>query len=396
MNNMIEWPLLRLFISTPIRNAMKLIKLAVISTIGVILFVSLAKNDSVITDSKVRVFKDHEIIWINNERLLFSQGISICTDEKGESHSTLSFSEYEIKKNSSTSYGKFNGLFCAYNNKIIYNQMDGCSSESETYSSDFYIKDNKQKLSNSFVNEIGCTQEQLLSNAGELLDNQNNKIELAEGHSLVVSSLHEFVYNKYKMLNHAGYISSEAEHNIPVYPVEISISSDKPGISIDRQNFEPWIDEGYSVKFLKFEKFKNAYFLALVPQYNNRDTNRHYKYWWLYPDGRVEKILEFNQLDNNVFEFIDGDIIPTKNGLFIVGGSDTNALLPNHSAHHGLYSIDNNGQFKQLVNGDIKKASVSPDGCELAFYRMPQVFDPKDESGITAIYYLQTINACNL
>lgn len=375
---------------------MKLIKLAVISTIGVILFVSLVKNNSVITDSKVRVFKDHEIIWINNERLLFSQGVSTCTDEKGESYSTLIFSDYDIKKNKSTPYGKFNGLFCAYNNTIIYNQMDGCSSKSETYSADFYIKDNRQKLSNGFVNEISCIQEQLLSNTGDLLDNQNNKLDLAEGHSVIVSSLSELVYNKYKMFNHVSYTPSETEHSIPVYPVDMFISNDTPGVSIDRLNFEPWIDEGYNVQVLRFEKFKNAYFLALVPQHNNRYANKHYKYWWLYPDGRIEKIFEFNQSDNNVFEFIDGDIIPTKNGLFIVGGSDENALLPNYSAHHGLYSIDNNGQFNQLINGDIKKASVSPDGCELAFYRMPQVFDPKDENGITAIYYLQTINVCDL
>lgn len=372
---------------------MKLIKLAVISAIGVIFFVSLIKNNSVITDSKIRVFKEHEIIWVNNEKLLFSQGISVCTDEKGESHSTLSFSEYEIKKNSSTSYGKFNGLFCAHNNSIIYNQMDGCSSRSESYSADFYIKDNKHKLPNNFVNKISCTLEQSLSSTGELLD---NKIELAEGNSLIVSSLSDFLYSKYNIINRFNYTSSEVEHNNPVYPVEIFASNNDPGASIDRINFEPWIDEGYNVNLVKFEKFKNAYFLALVPQNNNPDVNRHYKYWWLYPNGRIEEILEFNQLDNNIFEFIDGDIIPTKNGLFIVGGSDTNALLPNYSAHHGLYSIDINGQFKQLVNGDIKKASVSPDGCELAFYRMPQVFDPKDENGITAIYYLQTINVCNL
>ena len=44
----------------------------------------------------------------------------------------------------------------------------------------------------------------------------------------------------------------------------------------------------------------------------------------------------------------------------------------------------------------IKHPSLSPDGCKLAFARMPKIFDPKKEEGIVGTYFLQTINLCEL
>lgn len=373
----------------------KLIKITLIPVIGTFVAISLLKNDSVINDSGISVFKDHEIIWINNEKLLFSKGILTCSNESGGSHATLTFFEYDVKNNNGKFYDKFELVHCHYKNKIIYTQMQGCSDRNKTYSANFYDRNDRYELSTSYINSISCTPEQLPSIAGDDY-NKNVKIELADGLGTVVGSMPGLIYNKYKT-NYTSMASTwYHEKETSIYPVALNTSFNSSEIGLNRENFEPWIDEEYNVQILRYEEFKKAYLIALKPQNQSHDRDRHYKYWWLYPDGKIESIIEFNQSDNDVFKFIDGDLIPTKSGLFIVGGADKNSILPEYSAHHGLYSINNNAHFKQVFNGDIKNASVSPNGCKLAFFRMPQIFDPKNEDGITATYYLQTINVCDL
>lgn len=367
------------------------------ATMVVICIIAYIKNNKTIAnDSNITLFKDHDIFWIDNNKLLFAKGSSTCTNQSGSSYSTLIFLEYNVQEDSTKFYDKMNVLSCYNNGTIIYSQKNDCSDQNATYSASYYDKKDKHKVS-GYVNPISCTMEKAEWDDTNLSERERTAMprQLSENHGWILGSKPGIIYigddGRYSRL-----ASSSLEPEYAIYPVMLYPSSDGDGIQIDKINFEPWIERGYHVQILRYEKFKNAYLLGLKPSPQNRETNIQHAYWWLYQDGRIESIISFNSSANNIFEFMDGDILPTKTGLFLVGGGDPYAPIPNFSASHGLYKMNSKGIFEQIFNGDIKHPSLSPDGCKLAFARMPKIFDPKKEEGIVGTYFLQTINLCEL
>ena len=70
------------------------------------------------------------------------------------------------------------------------------------------------------------------------------------------------------------------------YPLAIHPpgKEDKP-IAIDKRVFQPWLDQSYHVRFVRYEAFKNAYLLALDDTSGRGRDNG--SFWWLYPDGKI-------------------------------------------------------------------------------------------------------------
>ena len=152
----------------------------------------------------------------------------------------------------------------------------------------------------------------------------------------------------------------ESSHGLPKYPIAIHRPEGQSSpIPIDTRAFQPWIDQGETIRLVRHEAFKNAYLLAIADG-GAGQTNGGY--WWLYPDGRVEQILLYTREKTTVQggSYLHG--IPAKDAFLRIG-------VDNYPVDKsGLYLRRADGSFKKLISGwagDVS-FSVSPDGCQVA------------------------------
>jgi hypothetical protein len=169
------------------------------------------------------------------------------------------------------------------------------------------------------------------------------------------------------------------------YPVAIhQPGKEDKGIPIDPDVFQPWLDQGYHVVFLRYEAFRDAYLLALDDTWSAVDGKTG-KLWWLYPDGRIEEIVTYGHEKNWKNVRMNG-LVPAKFNL-LTTLSDTNRS----SAKSGLYRQTTNGDLELLAKGWVGGGkSLSPDGCKMAYGIDPRGFwadGPKR-------YYLQVLDLC--
>lgn len=139
-------------------------------------------------------------------------------------------------------------------------------------------------------------------------------------------------------------------------------AGNKQGISVPIQ--AQWINQ------LRYFQFKDAYML-----YGIKGGNQ---FWWLYPDGKVEKVAP-----SSGFGF------PTRKGLVGGWGKAKSNMDPGTV---GVYFWSDKESIKLIAGYAAKGIAVSPDGCKLAFIHYPYLDATKikDPGRIT----LKMINVC--
>ncbi|MDP1614617.1 MAG: hypothetical protein Q8L68_02360, partial [Methylococcales bacterium] len=339
-------------------------------------------------DSKVRISQVHEkIFWIDDDRILTVAGNGkSCQHPSHGMQPQTQILEFNTRNNDVSWYGSPRvGKMCYSNGNIGYMKgefkdglcVDGYTDFYGTYGQEEKIKYLDSSYSNTF-DDFNCTLQ-----PRENAHNNYNALprKLVEGHGWILGSEPGLIYKE-----NSPQIQ-RYEH--PTYPIAIYPELDGPPIYIDTSEFKPWIGQGYQVFVLRYEKFKNAYLLGLHgpnPLKPHETPSGHGQFWWLYPDGRLETIIKFEWQRDDFLNTVGLDLIPTKAGVFLVGGIGD----PGLRYKNGLYKQTPEGDFKIIVQGEIKKFALSPNGCKLAFARNAHITDNYDE------FYLQAIDLCKL
>lgn len=344
----------------------------------------LSSCDTKPLDSKIRISQVHDrIFWIDDDRILtVAAGPTYC---QHPSHPQAQILEFNIRKNEVSWYGspRVSNL-CYSNGNIGYTKgqiKDGvCLNEHTdfygTYGQEEKIKYFDSGYSNIF-DDFNCK----LQPRENVHDNNALPRKLVEGHGWILGSEPGLIYKENN--------PQTQHHEHPIYPIAIYPELDGPSIYIDTGEFKPWIEQDYQVFVLRYEKFKDAYLLGLHgqnPVKPHEAPSGHGQFWWLYPDGRLETIIKFEWQRDDFLSTAGLDLIPTKAGVFLVGGVGD----PGLRYKNGLYQQTPEGDFKLIVQGEIKKFALSPNGCNLAFARNAHITDNYDE------FYLQAIDLCKL
>jgi hypothetical protein len=165
------------------------------------------------------------------------------------------------------------------------------------------------------------------------------------------------------------------------YPVAIhQPGKEDKGIPINPDVFQPWLDQGYVVRLLRYEAFKNAYLLGLDDTRGAGDDKTG-KLWWLYPDSRIEEIVTYGR-EKDWKSARYNTLIPSKTSLFLIG-TETHP-----QGKSGLYH-EVSGRMALVTPGHVawSAGALSPDGCKLAFGIDPTGFP-------NSRYRLQILDNC--
>jgi hypothetical protein len=120
-----------------------------------------------------------------------------------------------------------------------------------------------------------------------------------------------------------------------------------------------------SYRFPYYE-FKDAYFVVSQYWVHPRPKEIPYPVFWMYRDGRVEKIVDIPwgpwRSSASFRPF------PTRAGV-VMASSNFNVRDSTDLAHAGLYLLRNEGPVEKVLSAwiDGLEVSVSPDGCMIAF-----------------------------
>ncbi|MDO9103626.1 MAG: hypothetical protein Q7U57_01560 [Methylovulum sp.] len=355
--------------------------------IGIVTFF-LSACDIKPLDSKIRTSQVHtRIFWIDNDRILTVAGNgNYCQHPSHGKQPQTQILEFDIRNNEVSWYGSPRiSNICYSNGNIRYSKAqikDGvCLNEHTDFYGTYGQEEKVTYLAPSDGNTFDDFDCKLQPREKTYNSYKALPRKLAEGHGWILGSEPGLIYMEGSLqIQHF-------EH--PTYPIAIFPELDSPSIYIDTSEFKPWIEQDYQVFLLRYEKFKNAYLLGLQGQnpLKPRETpNGHGQFWWLYPDGRLETIIKFEWQKDDFLNTVGLDLIPTKAGLFLVGGIGD----PNLRYKNGLYKQTPEGDFKIIVQGEIKKFVLSPDGCKLAFARNTHTTIHYDE------FYLQAIDLCKI
>jgi hypothetical protein len=124
-------------------------------------------------------------------------------------------------------------------------------------------------------------------------------------------------------------------------------------------------------KRFPYYEFKRAFFVVSDYYLHPRPKEIPYPVYWLYEDGRVEKIADIPwgpwRSSASFSPF------PTRAGL-IMASHNFNVRNANDIADAGLYLFVH-GRVERIVKGwvDSLAVAVSPDGCKIAFTYAPVV-----------------------
>jgi hypothetical protein len=126
-------------------------------------------------------------------------------------------------------------------------------------------------------------------------------------------------------------------------------------------------------KRFPYYEFNRAFFVESDYYLHPRPKEVPYPIYWLYEDGRIEKIADIPwgpwRSSASFFPF------PTRVGL-VMASHNFNVRNRNDLAHAGLYLFNGSG-IEKLLGGWLGNAfvAVSPDGCTIAFSFSPTVSD---------------------
>jgi hypothetical protein len=114
-------------------------------------------------------------------------------------------------------------------------------------------------------------------------------------------------------------------------------------------------------------RFANAFFVESSYYLHPRPKSIPYPLYWLYEDGRIEKIAEipWGPWRSRASFFVS----PARPGVLMVSN---NARSPSQIDHAGVYLL-RDGHVKKLVTGWVLGIKVSPDGCSAALSYWPQM-----------------------
>ena len=127
-------------------------------------------------------------------------------------------------------------------------------------------------------------------------------------------------------------------------------------------------------KRFPYYEFQRAFFVASHYYQTPRPREVAYPVFWLYEDGRVEKIAA---IPWGPWRQSSLSAYPTRAGLVLASGSS--ARDETDLADAGLYLLSA-GRVEKLLKGWIAglTVAVSPDGCRIAFSHAPVVTEKKN------------------
>jgi hypothetical protein len=124
-------------------------------------------------------------------------------------------------------------------------------------------------------------------------------------------------------------------------------------------------------KRFRYYAFRSAFFVESDYYLHPRPREVPYPVYWLYTDGRIEKILEIPwgpwRSSASFFPF------PARAGL-VMASSNFNVRDNSDLGHAGLYLLSD-GRVEKILSGWIAnlEVAVSPNGCKIAFTYAPVV-----------------------
>ena len=144
----------------------------------------------------------------------------------------------------------------------------------------------------------------------------------------------------------------------------------------------------YEADRVNYYPFRQAYFLAPTSYFRQGThltpwpKNVPLFVWWLFPDGRVEKI----EIPLGAWTKGGLRIVPSREGLFLINKHSKSNRDPGDA---GGYLVQGT-TVKKLISGVLTDVSaVSPDGCRIAFSHAPSddadSFDAKNKRTLKMI-----------
>ena len=136
----------------------------------------------------------------------------------------------------------------------------------------------------------------------------------------------------------------------------------------------PFGRRGIAKRF-PYHEFQRAFFVASDYPQSPPQQRVPYPVYWLYADGRVEKIAD---LPWGPWRQGRLSVVPTRAGLVVASGNFY-VYEPTDLRHAGLYLLAQ-GRMQKLLEGWIAGLvlAVSPDGCTIAFSYSPVVTERKN------------------
>ena len=172
----------------------------------------------------------------------------------------------------------------------------------------------------------------------------------------------------------------QASNRAWAFTKKARLHNPEKGIDLNLPIQSIWVDEAC----ITWYEFKAAYFLYDCAAPHGADAGEwHLNYWketnclpawWLWPGGKTEKLCIPS--GSWVQQGASSTVIPMKTGLAIIEISSF--------ANSGLYRIGQSG-VKNIAIGHIDTtrqrhmATISPDGCRIAFKFMPNRMDTGSE-----------------
>jgi hypothetical protein len=169
----------------------------------------------------------------------------------------------------------------------------------------------------------------------------------------------------------AGFVDfgedEKASENTPVRLYRYGMAREE-GIEL------PFGRRGIAKRF-PYHEFQRAFFVASDYPQSPRPQRIPYPVYWLYADGRVEKIAD---VPWGPWRQGSLSVVPTRAGL-VVASSNFYVHEPTDLRHAGLYLLAE-GRMEKLLEGWIAglALAVSPDGCRIAFSYSPVVTERKN------------------
>lgn len=283
------------------------------------------------------------IFWIDNDRVLFK---SVKGNDKAlVTKGPFNLSIWEIGKGVKAHTDYFQSVSACISDGTIHRTQK----DSQERVQRFYGKfgDERQiefpKTKGAFFDDVNCRP---YDNPEIIIKRKSRAIKL--------------------LLDKHGYLDIGAS-NVPAWRSKEKVKLYRIG---DKEGTEIPIHPVH-ISFPRYYEFKGAYAI-----YSPHTAKR---FWWLYPDGKVEEVTLPTELRP----------YPTRRGVVAGWGKTKSNRDPGSG---GLYLWTERGQPIRLLAGYAREVTISPDGCKIAFVHYPYVDATKidDPAPIT----LKAINLC--
>lgn len=304
---------------------------------------SKAKSKLTILDSKSPVAADNvgkRLFWISNEEVLFVGYLAalISSDKRASKRPDYNVSVWNVRTNAIRilrSFGENSPTPCFSDGHVLVQirQKDG---EHRSYYGD--TSDIKLAAPGQRFNELFCRPVEQVPSLPTWTERREVRL------------LEKFG---------AGFVDfgerTGGMENTPARLYKFG-TGDREGVQlpVGRRDIE---------KAFPYYTFKDAFFVESSYVHWPRPKGVPYPVYWLYPDGRMEQIIDlpWGPWRSSASSWP----LPTKVGVLLVSH---NANIRNEKdlAHAGLY-VMSAGKVAKLITAWIQATAVSPSGCRVAF-----------------------------